>query len=316
MNDFRKKLLGGQPLAEPLLKSKKPRGERRSEPGEESLPEDIIPREAPRIANHRTDDRHRLCSETARLVHGDTVRDVTLVNLSGGGAMIEGGPALKLWDRVELQFGDSSGVEAVVRWVRGNRLGLEFAHETRIDAEVELLEVVLRSVIHRSFPDVELAASVAPPVEPAIDEVEVPAEPEEEAVADRELRHPLIWSGIIHFDHQSTPVRLRNISSGGALVEGSKAFPVGASLLLDLDEAGTIFAIVQWVRGDLAGLQFEVPFDLANLAKAKPEVTGPRWVAPDYLRVDQSASSPWAKQWGRKDLAGLHRSLEQRKIFR
>jgi hypothetical protein len=175
---------------------------------------------------------------------------------------------------------------------------------------------VLRSVIHRSFPDVELAASVAPPVEPAIDEVEVPAEPEEEAVADRELRHPLIWSGIIHFDHQSTPVRLRNISSGGALVEGPLVLPVGASLLLDLDEAGTIFAVVQWVRGELAGLQFEVPYDLAKLAKSKPEVAGPRWVAPDYLRVDQSASSPWAKQWGRKDLAGLHRSLEQRKIFR
>jgi hypothetical protein len=55
-----------------------------------------------------------------------------------------------------------------------------------------------------------------------------------------------------------------------------------------------------------------MPFDLRELAKVRPEVAGARWVAPDYLREDRSANSPWASQWNRSDLADLHRGLELR----
>ena len=80
-------------------------------------------------------------------------------------------------------------------------------------------------------------------------------------------------------------------------------------LLLDLSEGGTVFASANWIKGDAAGLKFEQPFDLQRLAKARPELAGPRWVAPDYLRDDSNGNSPWAAQWGRMDLDRLHKSL-------
>ena len=45
---------------------------------------------------------------------------------------------------------------------------------------------------------------------------------------------------------------------------------------------------------------------------ARPEVASARWVAPDYLRDDQSGNSPWAAQWDRSDLGSLHRRLMRR----
>ena len=313
MNEFREKLLGGKPVSEPLLRSKAPKDKAASPPNEESFADMAIPREAARSANHRDADRHRLAEEEAVLIHDGREQAITLVNLSGGGAMLEGAAGVRLWDRVELQFGTCGRLEAIVRWVRGERIGVEFAHETRIEARADLWAETLRAVIRRSFPDIALEAP-EDDVEPAPAPVDVadsstPFEDREE----REIRHPLIWSGLVHYNHDSTPVRLRNISAGGALIEGPAVFSVGSELLLDLDEAGAIFGSVHWSRGDQTGIKFHNPFDLSALAKARPEVAASRWVAPDYLREDRSCSSPWDAQWDRSDVSQLHRRLEARR---
>ncbi|NJC06408.1 hypothetical protein GGQ97_002201 [Sphingomonas kaistensis] len=310
MNDFRDRLLAGKPLSDPLLrtKAKAPRAEASRAAEDESFADVAINREAIRQANHRDADRHRLASEHAELSKDGQVQPVTLVNLSGGGAMIEGADDLKLWDRVELKLGGSASLEAIVRWVRGTRFGLEFAHETRIDTGQEQLTTTLLAVIARSFPDVAKAQSDVVAVEPVAEEAAVEGEPHE--MTERELRHPLIWSGIVHYDHDSAPVRLRNISSSGALVECATTYPVGAELLLDLGEAGSIFATVNWAHGDQCGLQFRSPYDLAELAKARPQVANSRWQAPDYLRDDTSQQGPWKSQWAQADLSQLHRQLE------
>lgn len=323
MNEFRKKLLGGPGPEAALLRGKPRRMSATSAPEEESFAELAIPRTAPRSANHRGGDRHRLAdAEQVVLLHDGDELPVRLINLSGGGAMIEGAGDLKLWSRVELQLGGpSSRLEAVVRWIKGDRIGLEFAHETRIAADQEEVADTLREVIGRSFPDVAIEASAAAAVDAAaaVEAAEngVPPPPKESdadilELGQRELRHPLIWSGLVHFNHDSIPCRLRNISTGGALIESAERFPVGAELLLDLGEAGAIFSTVHWARGDQVGLRFHTSFDLKALAKARPEVAGARWTAPDYLREDRSANSPWASQWDRSDLAGLHRGLELR----
>ena len=112
-----------------------------------------------------------------------------------------------------------------------------------------------------------------------------------------EQRHPLIWSGTIHHDYQSTPARLRNISTTGAMVETEAVLARGAEPLLDLGEAGSIFADVVWVAGDHAGLRFREPFDMAQLAKSRPEVASAGWQAPAYLRSDLLVSSRWERHW-------------------
>ncbi|WP_300974774.1 PilZ domain-containing protein [Sphingomonas sp. LHG3406-1] len=312
MNEFRDRLFGGKSSEAPLLRAKKGREAPSRAAEDESFAELAIPRDAPRRANHRDGDRHRLDSEQVEIVHEGESYRVNLINLSGGGAMIEGPVTLKLWDRVELRFGEWSRVEAAVRWVRGDRFGLEFAHETRIETGSEELNETLRAVIMRSFPDLALAADAGPAPEPEqATEADFPT-----SHAEREIRHPLIWSGAVHHCHDTTPVRIRNISSNGALIEGGDSLPVGAELLLDLGEAGAIFASVHWSRGDSAGLRFHVPYDLRQLAEARPEVAGPRWIAPDYLRDDRSSNSPWASQWNRGDVTALHRALQRRRGIR
>jgi hypothetical protein len=311
MNDFRSKILSGKPEKDSsLLSAKRPRN---LQAGEESLVRVSVPRSEARTVNHRSGDRHRLIDQPVTARHGSDTYPVWLINLSGGGAMIEGDLRPELWDRVELDLGSGSTcgrLECAVRWIKGSRLGLEFAHETRIEADGETRRDLLRQVLAQNFPDLEVPVEVSAAVEePAAEPVA--SEPEEPEAHSRreEARHPLIWNGVVHYDHDTTPVRLRNISSTGALIEGGPALPVGAELLLDLDDAGTCFATVSWVHGDQAGLSFRSLFNLANLARSKPQLTPNRWAKPDYLRDESSDTSPWASAWSRLSLPELKKTL-------
>jgi hypothetical protein len=119
----------------------------------------------------------------------------------------------------------------------------------------------------------------------------------------------LIWSALIHHDHESSVARVRNISASGALVETSGVFNEGSELMLDFGDAGSLFATVGWSRGDQLGLVFKTPFDMSRLALANPEVAPQRWAKPEYLRDEQSDSSPWAAQWGRLTIEEVQRTL-------
>lgn len=294
--NIRAKIFGGASTPEePLVvEAKKPKGAR-----PETLNSISVGREEARRGNTRADDRHRLTDEEVRVTHEGKSIAVQLVNLSGGGAMVSGDFKPKLWDRLELHLGDEGVVECAVRWLKDDRVGLEFAHETRLDCSVGDQAALLREVIARSFPDLEFEV--------------IEGLAEQEDVSDehrRERRHPLIWSAIVHHDYQSNPVRLRNISSTGAMIECQSPLRVGAEPLLDLGEAGQVFATVTWAVGDQAGLKFQAPFDLAQLARVKPDVAPARWERPSYLQPGAAADSPWDEQWGRMSLGELREDLE------
>ena len=296
--NIRAKIFGGKDQAEasPLVNAKKPRGAKA-----DMLNSVPVSREETRRGDTRGGDRHRLPDEQVRVVLEGAEHVVQLINLSGGGAMVEGDFTPKLWDRVDLHLGDDGMVECAVRWLRDDRIGLEFAHETRLECSADEQAALLRDTINRSFPELALEASeeAAP----------TPAEPAGED-GRRERRHPLIWSGIIHHDYQSTPVRLRNISSTGALIECEQMLRVGAEPLLDLGEAGTVFATVTWTVGDQAGLKFQKHFDLAQLSRAKPQVAS-AWDRPSYLSSEPAApAATEAEGWGRMSLGELRDELE------
>jgi hypothetical protein len=63
--------------------------------------------------------------------------------------------------------------------------------------------------------------------------------------------------------------RLRNISSGGALVECREPLPAGAEIQLDFAAGGLIEATVMWTKGDNFGVQFKSPFNLKLLQSVK-----------------------------------------------
>ena len=305
MNKFRSSVqLGNEVHVSPVVAEK----HKRKENAGDGLGAISTQRNETRSVDERDDDRHRLPAEHATVRHAGQLHSIELINLSGGGAMIRGTVAPKMWDRVDLMLGDNGEIECAVRWIRSDRIGLEFAHETTIDCTDAQRDALLRDVILRSFPDLvmDIAVTVATAAEPLPAEAIDPLDPAHRRGA---VRHPLIWSGLIHFDHESSVVRLRNISETGALVESTRAIPEKAELLLELGDAGTMFATVGWVRGDQLGLVFKAPFDILALARSKPELAPQRWARPDYLRDEQSDSSPWAAQWGRLTIEEVRRTL-------
>jgi len=292
--NIRSRISRGRSLdGSPVIQAKAPKGAK-----PEALNSIPVTREAGRSANTRLQDRHRLAEQRVKVTHKRSDHLVQLVNLSGGGAMVTGDFAPMLWDKVKLHIGQDGVLDCAVCWLKGDRIGLEFAHETRLDCSADKQAQLLREVIANSFPDVEFEANAA--------KIAEAAPPSDEHRGDR--RHPLIWSGELHYDFQTTPVRLRNISEKGALIECDRILPVGAEPLLDLGDAGSVFGTVTWTVGDQAGLSFKTPFDMTMLAKAKPQLAPARWVAPDYLK--RGASSPWANEWGRMSLGELKDELD------
>ena len=261
-----------------------------------------VPRSETRRTDQRGGDRHRFDGEQTIVRRNGKSHNVELINLSHGGAMVAGDFNARLWDKVALVLGSSDGsdnggdVECAVRWIRDGKLGLEFAHETRVDCDSATLDELLRAVIRNSFPDVEIKARP-------------------DRCADREqkreaIRHPLIWNGVLHHDYEWQAVRLRNISATGALVECPVAIPPGAAVFLDLNDAGRIAARISWSRSDQAGLSFDQPFDVSSLSKATPILaakTGAKSHFAPYGRdCDQS---PWAPKWNRLSMAELGAEL-------
>ena len=304
MNNIRQQIFGGErPERRSLLGTKRKKGAA----ADAGLMSVSIPRAEARLSDSREGDRHRLTDEQVTVKHGRKNRKVELVNLSGGGAMIAGKLETKIGDKVELHLGEGAAMECAVRWIKDGRVGLEFAHETRIDCSPKERASLLQDVIARSFP--ETAVEVATPDAPDKPET-AEATPTDEN-GRGEFRHPLIWSGHIHYDFDSTPVRLRNISKNGALIECSVPLPIGAEPLLDLGDAGSIFARVSWTCGDQVGLAFQTEFDIGELAKSRPDLTPTNWDAPSYLSEDNKATgTPWNDPWQRLTVRQLTEELE------
>jgi hypothetical protein len=307
MNSFRKAILSGKGphSGDPRQHDKQARG---------AAPDDLtsveVPRSETRTGNHRDDDRHRLDQESATARFDGEEHQVDLINLSGGGAMIRADFAPRLWERVDLIFGEGAEIECAVRWLRGDRVGLEFAHETRIDCDAETRDALLLDVIRRSFGDVSV--SVAKPDDEPRTTRPITGD-DDDAVANSrrvERRHPLVWVGQVLFSHGSEKVRLRNISEHGALIESPITYPLGAEIYLDLDEAGQHFATVSWTCGDKIGLKFMSPFDLRLLSKSKPELAPSMMIRPGPSQIYADQDNPWAEGWNRQSLDDLREDLE------
>ena len=302
MNKFRSAILSGKGDApvNPLVTDKTPRGS-----DKDHLTSVEVQRHETRSADHRDSDRHRLASEEAQARYRGKTHRVELINLSGGGAMIAASFTPYLWERVDLLLGDGAGIECAVRWVRHDRIGLEFAHETTIDCSAEERNALLIAIIEKNFPECGSFELGAPEAAPA------PAKPSAIDAARRaEIRHPLIWTGKLYHAHDEHEVRLRNIGEHGALIDQIPFLKEGDTPLLDLGNGIQLLATVAWSRGGQAGLKFDKAFDLKRLASTSPKVAGGNWVPPTYLDTRADESDPWAQGWRRQSVEELRQSLE------
>jgi hypothetical protein len=289
--NIRAQIFGGMQVETRLLKAKQPKRTR-------ALTDVPIEREETRRTNNRDEDRHRLTGHFARVDWDGRMRDVEVVNVSGGGAMISADLVPNIGDRIHLYLAGEDAVECAVRWIKGGRLGLEFAHETQLRCSPAEQSAVLREVVQRTFPEASLETVAV---------ADEPAEPDEQRAA---MRHPLIWSGDLHYGSHSWRVRLRNISTTGALIECTGALRTDAEVVLDLKDAGALVANVSWIAGDHVGLQFWEPFDLRLLSQSTPRVVSASWLKPAYLEDEVEDDSSWDASWNRLSVNQLKEQLE------
>jgi PilZ domain-containing protein len=281
----------------PILKEKRIR---KSEA--KALTDIAIAREESRRTNNRDQDRFRLTGAKFEVTYHGADFDAEVINLSGGGAMIAVDLLPNIGERLHLRLGEDGAIECAVRWIKGGRLGLEFAHETQLQCSDDEQAALLRDVISRDFPEAKFASKPAG---------EAPGAPEPDSPDQRSAtRHPLIWWGDLHHGSHSWHVRLRNISASGALVECPGQLYIDSEVLLDMGKAGALAASVSWVVGDHVGLKFEEPFDLRRLAQSKPGVTPPIWLRPAYLQDQVEADSAWDQSWDRISVDDLRTQLE------
>jgi hypothetical protein len=105
----------------------------------------------------------------------------------------------------------------------------------------------------------------------------------------REPRVRIIRAALLHIDGQVRGARLRNISSGGALVECREEVEVGAQIQLDFAAGGLIDAEVRWTKGTQFGCQFREKFNLKLLQPTKQAPKSPSVVVPDHFKAGDSS---------------------------
>ena len=107
----------------------------------------------------------------------------------------------------------------------------------------------------------------------------------------REPRIRIIRAALLHYHGRVKGARLRNISSGGALVECRDEVEVGTEIGLDFGAGGVIAGKVVWTKGTQFGVQFAEKFDLKLLqVAASPLPKGAKVMRPNYLSGDASQS--------------------------
>jgi predicted signal transduction protein with EAL and GGDEF domain len=99
----------------------------------------------------------------------------------------------------------------------------------------------------------------------------------------REARIRIIRAALLHYQGQVKGARLRNISSGGALIECREEMPVGAHIQLDFAAGGLIDAEVRWSKGTQFGVQFTEKFELKLLQPPRAAQKSPGVATPAYL---------------------------------
>jgi diguanylate cyclase (GGDEF)-like protein len=108
----------------------------------------------------------------------------------------------------------------------------------------------------------------------------------------RPPRHRLIRNGQLIWEGRTLPVRLRNISAGGAMIECDSQLEPGTPVELDLAEAGTLPAEVRWCQQGQLGLHFGEEFALGKLARTRRRGGGGGAAlsrTPDFLQPKAAA---------------------------
>ena len=110
-------------------------------------------------------------------------------------------------------------------------------------------------------------------------------------LTQREPRIRIIRAALLHYRGQVKGARLRNISSGGALVECRDEVRVGTEIKLDFGAGGLIAGTIAWAKGTQFGVHFSEQFDLKLLQVAAPLPKGAYVMKPDFLKSNDTSQA-------------------------
>ncbi|MFL6755195.1 MAG: EAL domain-containing protein [Sphingomicrobium sp.] len=99
----------------------------------------------------------------------------------------------------------------------------------------------------------------------------------------REPRHRLMRRAMASLGGETVELRLRNISSSGALASCNVPVTPGTELTIDIVGVGPVRGIVRWAQARKFGIQFDHQFDLGRLAPKKETRQDVRILRPSYL---------------------------------
>ena len=105
----------------------------------------------------------------------------------------------------------------------------------------------------------------------------------------REPRHRLMRRAVGRIDDEVVELKLRNISSMGALVECDVPVTPGTGMTIDIVGVGPVFGMVRWAQSGKFGIQFSDQFDLGRLAPKKQKVNDVTMLRPWYVDQQQQA---------------------------
>lgn len=180
MHEIRSALLSGEGggRASPLIAPK--RGRDKAEANSGSLTAIPVKRQQTRSRNERKEERLHGVVDAAILHFDGCKYDARVVNVSSQGTMVETTFSPWIGDSIQVQFADCNPTDCVVRWVRGGRLGLEFAEGTTILASLKIKKQIFGSA--------------------AVDRAQ-DGDKLQRPMASRPQRHGLTWTGTLYWSY-------------------------------------------------------------------------------------------------------------------
>lgn len=281
MHELRSTILSGEPKSgSPVARKTKTRADSVAAGG---LAKIAIKRQEARVTDQRLEDRHFGLVERCTIVFRRRRYEVAVVNVSSRGAMIAADLEPRIGEKLDIRFSETGRTRCVVRWIRDGRFGVEFVDETI------MWETSGRGPVFQYE---------KPQPHPGTGPTRV--------AVDREPRQTLLRAGTLYWSGISIPVRLRNISEGGARVESGRELCPGAEVELELGDGNFAVAEVRWSKDGQIGLRFAESFDIDALAPAPASAERPPDVLkPAYLETELQPDSPWAARFERLSLTDL-----------
>lgn len=262
MHKLRATILSGD--GHPVVTTSAPK---RPAAGGASLTGIPVKRQTSRITHQRAGDRVPGVMTETEVTLRRRKYDAAVINISSDGMMIEGDWEARIGEKVGVALPDGLPGKGIVRWIRGDRTGLEFD-----GFSLEFGRTATGSFAFRRITEAK------------------------RKISDRAPRKTMVWTATVHADTEMAPAKVRNISATGAQLDCALELAPETRVTLSLGGAGFMPSTVRWCEGGRLGLSFARPFDVEMLnicAEQDPSARAIEWVKPEYLNAD----SPWAARY-------------------